>query len=35
MAGGSSEDGVVPPDYDLIKDWRSIVTLVVFILASK
>lgn len=23
-----------PPNYDLIKEWRSIVTLVVFILAS-
>jgi hypothetical protein len=23
------------PDYDLIKSWRSIVTLVVFVLASK
>lgn len=34
MEGGSL-DHVEPPNYELIKEWRSIVTLVVFVLASK
>ena len=36
MAGDSpTEVNVERPDYDLIKSWRSIVTLVVFVLASR
>ncbi|KAK4128037.1 hypothetical protein N657DRAFT_685654 [Parathielavia appendiculata] len=33
MAKGLPED-VAPPDYDLIKNWRSIVTLVVFVVTN-
>lgn len=32
MAAGA--DPPIPPDYDQIKDWRSILTLIVFILAN-
>ncbi|KAJ4305951.1 hypothetical protein N0V88_000741 [Collariella sp. IMI 366227] len=36
MTGGtqSSETSNEPPNYDLIKEWRSIVTLVVFVIAN-
>ena len=32
---GGSLDKAEPPNYDQVKEWRSIVTLVVFVLASK